>query len=130
MEIKLFAQSHGPEFPNRVCGLFSCLLGLWPPVQRPVLTQYCTDPDLALLTGLPGLTSEAFCQYGFVWWSQSCWPTLVTISRPALCALLGCCGAARLLGGDAAQPACLSPIAPGSLFLAEQQPLTTLGRTS
>lgn len=96
----------------------------------PCLASYLADPDLAFLTWLPGLTSDLPRHYGFVWWLQTCWPTLVTITRPALRASLGCRETAWLLGEDAAQPAWLSPLAPGSLSLAEQPALTTPWHTS
>lgn len=54
VEIKVFAQGQGSKFTNRVCSLFSCLLGVWLPLQRPVLTWCsCARPRSLLILTLP-----------------------------------------------------------------------------
>lgn len=55
---------------------------------------------------LPDLTSDLPCHYRCVWWSQSCWPTLFTITRSAVClaGMLWRCMASRW----GCCPACLA----------------------
>lgn len=103
---------------------FGCLCMCWHGVAVPSLITGWSWP------WLPGLITDPPHHYVFVWWSQSCWPALVTITGPALCDLLGCCGTAWLLGEDAAQPAWLSPLSTVSPSPAEEPALTTPWSTS